>query len=275
MEKQEAVGFILRELQNGRSQPDIVAALSSKLNAPRDVVGKFVAQVASQYKPAPPPPPKAPAFDFEEAFQPATPPQAAASQPAAYFDFDADSEPDFAAQAAPGPTPPARPAAYPSPAPQAMPASPLANADSAPRTSSSRLPQVDEELEKFILSGLAKNRRQDDLVMSVCERTGMSWDQAQRAVALVGTKNRKKLVSRQNMIFIPLSIIFILGGLALILASVTDAMAYIDFWVNPQKYPLGPAGDIDRTVLYSFVLGIMGVLGGAAGLFTSLRNQAG
>ena len=271
MEKQEAVSFILRELQNGRSQPDIVAALSSKLNAPRDVVGKFVAQVASQYKPAPPPPPKASTFDFEEAFQPAPPPQAASSQPAAYFDFDADSEPepDFAAQAAPGPTPPARPAAYPSPVPQAMPA------DSAPRTSSSRLPQVDEELEKFILSGLAKNRRQDDLVMSVCERTGMSWDQAQRSVALVGTKNRKKLVSRQNIIFIPLSIIFILGGLAMALASVTDSMAYVDYWVNQQKYPLGPTGNFDNTTIYSFILGMTFVLGGAAGLFTSLRNQAG
>lgn len=296
MDKQEAVGFILRQLQNGHSQPEIVAALSSKLNAPRDVVSKFVAQTAAQYKPQPaarpatakPPSPQpasppsqsprsqpANVFDFEDVFEPAPPSQASSGQPAAYFDFEAEFAPDsdFAAQFAPDPAPAPRSAAY---SPAAYPAAPAAfSADSEgiPRTSFSRIPPIDEELEKIILSGLAKGRRHDDLIMSICERTGWSWDQAQRAVGLVGSKNRKKLVSRQNMIIIPLCIFLILGGLALILASFQDTMAFIEYARNRELYPLGTTSDIDNATFYSLGLGIAGVLGGAAGLFRSLQTQ--
>ena len=42
MDKQEAIDFVLDELDKGRSLPEITAALSRRLGAPVDLVSKFV-----------------------------------------------------------------------------------------------------------------------------------------------------------------------------------------------------------------------------------------
>ncbi len=50
MDKQEAIDFVLDELDKGRSRAEITAALSRKLGAPVDLVSKFVAQTATRYQ---------------------------------------------------------------------------------------------------------------------------------------------------------------------------------------------------------------------------------
>ncbi len=49
MDKQEAIDYVLDELDKGRSLPEITAALSRQLGAPEDMVGKFVTQTAERY----------------------------------------------------------------------------------------------------------------------------------------------------------------------------------------------------------------------------------
>ncbi len=276
MDKQEAIGFIQRELQNGRSQEEIVTALSQKLNAPPDVVRKFVTQVAARQTPEP-------------AAQPATPTPAPA-RPAARLASSANAQvfncpictgslpiPDapivicrhcgnsievpaeLRRQRAPEPAAPQQAAA-------AQPEKPVIPGAIAP-------PVVDEELEKFVLGSLSKNRRHSDIVMDICERTGMNWDQAQRLVAQVGAKNRKKLVARQNMLIMPVSFMAVIIGIALLLAGIVDAKSYADYFANPQNYPTGPTGNIDRYTLFGVFTGIALILGGAAGLFRAFQTH--
>ncbi len=76
------------------------------------------------------------------------------------------------------------------------PPAPVWDPDALSKKSAEPLSPGDQaRLEKAILAALSKQRRQSDVVMMVCERTGMSWDQSQRLVAEVSMKNRKSLKS--------------------------------------------------------------------------------
>jgi hypothetical protein len=124
----------------------------------------------------------------------------------------------------------------------------------------------------MVVKELGKNRKQSDVVMQVCEQTGLNWDQAQRLVARIATKNRKKLTSKQNRIFIPLAAIALLVGLALIAASISevlDAAAHASDVVQDAN----EVEFIVREVFWGFVTGGALLLGGIAGLIRALQTQ--
>lgn len=247
MDKQEATYFIVQALEDNRSQDEIVADLCQQLNAPPDLVGKFVSRVATQQQPMP----ASPRFADSQ-------PQAAVQSRSPVMEITSVSP---------------RPAAgQPASSRQQTPSShPAKHADGAAQPSATQ-----EELEKEILKALSKDRRHSDIVMEVCEQTSMSWDQAQRLVAQVATKNRKHLVSRQNMVIIPLAAIALLAGLALIAASVSEAQKLAwQLYRTPSEIP-AQASEVEyilREGLWGFVIGLSLFLGGVYGLIRALQAQ--
>ena len=252
MDKQEAIAFIQRELQNNCSQEEIVSLLSLELGAPPDVVRKFVAQVAAQQKPPAPTAPKVNAAaptPYDEALPSFAP--------------DSDVLPPSPANVPARPIFQVPPSVSPSPytppvIPGAVSANPL---------------QGNTELEKWTLSALSKNRVMNDIVMHICEETGASWDQAQRFVAQVRMANRKTLTTRQNIMPILLSIMAILAGIALFGAGVNEVKEVIQYYINPAAYPNGLTSDIDRLTIAAIASGPVLFFGGIVGLFLSLKKQ--
>jgi len=207
MNKQEATKYIQDELKRNRPQKEIAAELSRQLNAPPDLVRKFVSQVAA--KPLPSERPPAPQ---------STRPPSAEVQPALSQD----------------------------------------------------------ELEEMIIKALNKDQRQSDIVMEVCEQTGMSWNQAQRLVAQVSTKNRGRLVSRQNMVIIPLAALALLAGLALIYASVSEWLVVVNLFDEVGSEISSQASEVEyvlREGLWGFIVGISLFLGGLYGLIRALQSH--
>ncbi len=205
MNKQEAINYIQNELERNRPQEEIAAELSQQLNAPPDLVRKFVSQVASEPIPT---------------------------------------------QQQPSP-PPAK----------------LAGAEVQP-------PPTQDELEEMIFKALSKNQRHSDIVMEVCEMTGMSWNQAQRLVAQVSTKNRRQLISRQNMVIIPLAALALLAGLALIYASASEGLELAR--MGNMDNVLNQADEVEyiiREGLWGFILGISLFIGGLYGLIRALQSH--
>ena len=254
MEKQEAIAFIQRELQNNCTQDEIVSLLSLELGAPPDMVRKFVAQVAAQQKPPAPTALKV---------------NAAAIAPTPYN----EAMPSFAPDAdVPSPAPanvPARPIfKVPPPVPPTPYAAPV-----IPGAVSANPLQGNTELEKWTLSALSKNRVMNDIVMHICEETGASWDQAQRFVAQVRTVNRKTLTTRQNILPILLSILAIIAGIALFGAGINEVKEVIRFYMDPSAFPNGLTSDIDRLTIAAIASGPVLFFGGIVGLFLSLKKQ--
>ena len=246
MDKQEAITFIHRELGNNRSQAEIVGLLCKELGAPPGVVRKFVDRVAAQG-------PKSTAAPRQQSV---TPPVMSV-----------------------GATPPDYEASQPAPAPQPASAKAPASSRGAQRQPDPQVgfsytrPEFDqEEMEKQILKALSKNRRQSDVVELVCERTGLDWGDAQRLVARVASKNRKHLAFRQNLLIMPLALIAILAGLALLYAGISEAYLMGSAALeDPSNLAVGRR-DIESMV-WAVPTGLMLLLGGGFGLYKALRAQ--
>ncbi len=280
MDKQEAIDFVLDELDKGRSPAEITAALSRRLGAPIDLVSKFVRQTALRYQqskatlgqplaassqPAAPKPPPAAYTPQPSAFS--QPPSAGTPQPLA-------RSPQPSAYSAP-------PAAYSQPSAPAEPIPEPAPVYLEP-AAAEPLPPVEPELaatpalEKFILNELGKNAREGDVVLQVVEKTGMNYRQAQRLVSRVGAKNYKKVTTRQNCLIIPLALLFLVAGLVLLGASIVEA-AQIRFLLpspnNLSIEQIQAAYERGRSLPWAFGVGLALSLGGGFGLFSAIQKQ--
>ncbi|MBN1149188.1 MAG: hypothetical protein JXA78_18150 [Anaerolineales bacterium] len=244
MDKQEAITIIHRELGNNRSQEEIVALLSQQLGAPADLIRSFVARVVVQE----------PGSAALPRRQPVTPPA-----------VEARAAPARSVQPAPAPQPASAQAFVGSRSDQAQP-------DSQTGWSYSR-PEFDqEEMEAFILKSLSKSRRQNDVVAIVCERTGLDWGDAQRLVARVASKNRKRLAFRQNLLIIPLALIAILAGLALLYAGVSEAYLMGSSAIADPSALAYSRPEVESMV-WAIPTGFILLVGGGFGLYKALKAQ--
>ncbi len=154
------------------------------------------------------------------------------------------------------------------------PPAPVWDPDALTKKSAEPLSPGDQaRLEKAILAALSKQRRQSDVVMMVCERTGMSWDQAQRLVAEVSMKNRKSLNRRQGMVQILLSLLAVLAGLALIFLVLSELYTFYRLYTQPEAMGTAPYAVLDRYTITAGVLGVLLFLGGITGMVLGIRKR--
>jgi hypothetical protein len=184
MTKQEAVDFILSELAKRRSRDDIIQELCQRTGGSVEQVRQFVQFVESQNPFLPPPPVSAPVVS------PARP-----------------------AQPPPVVKPIKRDAVA---APVAAPVSAPESAVSIARPASTSTDTLDTpENTTFVISEIATHRNRNDIIMALCEKTGSSWDQAQRFVRKVESENRQSIAARQSPILVMIGVVTIVGGLLL------------------------------------------------------------
>ena len=96
-----------------------------------------------------------------------------------------------------------------------------------------------EELAEFVVQSLKRHQRFNDIVESVCQKTGMSWNQAHRFVARTQTEHHKELTKSSRTIMIPLSIGFIVGGILLLIWSIGTMFDYYTAFTS-QDYTILP-----------------------------------
>lgn len=323
MEKQEAIGFVFREIEKNRPEEEIVEELSGLLGAPQDIVRGFVSRTlasrptiepmipagassvqVSELQPLPPEEPAqaesaipgeetpAPqdyqeltspgvseieeaqfAGDFQQVedvsmetdFQPAEEYQLVEDdqliedfQPAEDVQLVEELELEEEYLADETIPPPAT----------------VWDPDALAKKSAEPLSPGDQaRLEKAILAALSKQRRQSDVVMMVCERTGMSWGQAQRLVTDVSLKNRKKLNQRQGLVQILLSLLAVLAGLALIFLVLSELYTFYRLYTQPEAMGTTPYAVLDRYTISAGVLGILLFLGGITGMVLGIRKR--
>lgn len=323
MNKQDAIDFIVEQFDQGVSPSEIARGLGKQLNAPYEVALKFVTRTLEQRMamnsspaparptgmfpppPAPPtnwPPPVAKPAPVQSAWEPAVEPMPqeanAESSPAipdpgtGYSPASAWETPSSkeeverfgAAVFLTGRPPEEQPAEATSL--QNGETSPALSSDETgfPAPSSATTGEIDPKLEKFIVDALSKDKKFNDVVMAVCEQTGVDWASAQRLVGRVQAKNRKKLTSRRNVYLVPFAIILILAGIALVAAGIEQGIAYAqyakymaDLYTNingnfqPVDLPPEPAS---LTYVIGYLVSGVGFIGGGSyGLYQALRAQ--
>lgn len=89
----------------------------------------------------------------------------------------------------------------------------LADADPR-RRGKENVPMDPATLSESVVRDLARHRGRNDIIMDVCNSTGMDWKQAEAFVGQVEQSNRQRIAGRQAPLLVILAAIGIIGGLS-------------------------------------------------------------
>ncbi len=265
MKQQEAIDFIQAELAKARTIKQISADLSSRLNAPKEVIEEFVKKVANE----------AVAVDFltdSVIHTPSVPPvidQETFNSAIAISERPSSADPQS----------PSKPALQPAPKPSA--AVQFPPKDRISSGSSSDLidpPKYDKAaVETFVRQQLGRQPL-DNVILRLSEATGLSWPEAQKIVTRIAARKRQKAAKNQNLILIALSFIALLAGAALVATAVNMAVSQQSLILDPAS--LGPEETknlygASGQLLWAFLLGSALGIGGLVGSVLAGRKLIG
>src|SRR5512146_1656980 len=85
---------------------------------------------------------------------------------------------------------------------------------------------MNEQLTQRILNDLARHRSRNELILFVCERSGMDWPAAEKLVQQVEQEHGRTIARRQSPLMIFLSVGTLLIGVALLFYGVEFFIAF-------------------------------------------------
>ena len=74
---------------------------------------------------------------------------------------------------------------------------------------------MNEELTNLIISELGKHHNRNEIVVAVCEKSGLNWTEAEQLIEQVEQENYHTIATRQSPFLILISIVTIFAGLGL------------------------------------------------------------
>jgi hypothetical protein len=115
------------------------------------------------------------------------------------------------------------------------------------------------EITQFIIRELGRHRSHNDITTSVCERTGLRWDEAEKVVADVQINHHGEITGRQNKLLIYIGILTVIGGFGLTIwvLAITFQWWSIYFRYLPIPYSIN---------VILLVVGVVTTFGGVFGL---------
>jgi hypothetical protein len=289
MDKQQATQHILDRLRSSYSADEITNELSRMLNAPPEVTRRFVDQVISQHPeavPAPPPddieiPDWMQSISIESPIN-SDPVQAVEPlDQSIYSDLPPnlqtllDGNDSYVAPSLTEPDhEPADSAGIDLPL-QAKFIPPNERNDNAKNGDESQAIDL-EELSDYVLDQLKKQRRHNDIVETVCDRTGWHWNKSQRFVARVKTKNYEQLQSGQNRVIILVGIGIILAGLVMALNGASTIYEYAKIVTFAKTNPEALLDTSPQPIIFALAATFTGlgmIVGGGFGVGRAMTNS--
>ncbi len=123
------------------------------------------------------------------------------------------------------------------------------------------------ELTESVVRDLSRRRSRNDLILSVCQASGMDWVEAERFIRQVEANQGPMIARRQRPLLVSLALAGIVGGL---IGSVGVVLATLDGWII--LFLNLPVPYLGNVVLFG--LGILVTAGGFAGLRSAMTRQA-
>lgn len=258
----EAKNFVLSQLQFERLHSDIADELTDRFGIPMDRAQNFVNAVAAQTYKIPPKKitSKEEAADFVIAeYAKGRPKLEIASELATRTGEPWDLTEKFVAQT--------------------ITKSEQSKAQEKP-SKESRIPEVDftdPALTKYVIDEITKNRKRNDIVMAICERTGADWSEAQRFVGKISTEQHGAINARKNRMILPLCIGAIVLGFIFTIGTAYPMLYFFtgrkeEFLMMVQS--MGNLSDYINAAPVIFGTGIALIAGGIIGLFTAIQSQS-
>jgi hypothetical protein len=104
----------------------------------------------------------------------------------------------------------------------------------------------------YILTQLFRTTSEDDIIYSVCEKTGLDWDDAQALVEQVKQEHKDEIEARQMPVKSILAALFYLLGIALIVWPVIYLWGMLDITKTFLGFIEDPSARNAETAMYLF-----------------------
>jgi ABC-type xylose transport system permease subunit len=118
------------------------------------------------------------------------------------------------------------------------------------------------EITQYIVDNLKNNRDENDIIMTICESTGMDWSQAEALMKDVRSENSIEIETPNNNRIIFLGSVFIFVGIALSVGMVMGTLQGMVIYLHRVPY-LGNA--------FIFGTGVCMAIGGIVGIYKLFR----
>jgi hypothetical protein len=121
-----------------------------------------------------------------------------------------------------------------------------------------------EEITAYIVTELGKHRNPNDIIIAVCERSGMKWSDAQQFMQRVQSEHRSEITGRQNLLLIVLGVITVIAGLVVSIGASAVTLFGLNFEFDYVPY----GGN-----LLIFGVGLAMMAGGGIGLWKIVKQR--
>jgi KaiC/GvpD/RAD55 family RecA-like ATPase len=126
------------------------------------------------------------------------------------------------------------------------------------------------EMVEYVIKQLSKHRKRNDIVTTLCERTGQEWSQVQTFVAQVEVDQRRNINARKNRLLIPMSIVIIIFGFILAITNGNYVLRLLTGY-NALIIAIS-AREIFLSVV-AFGFGLVLIAGGIIGIYFGVKSQ--
>ena len=123
--------------------------------------------------------------------------------------------------------------------------------------------EIPQEINEKILHDLSEARNMDDIVMEVCEKTGLGWEDVETYVKRFSTENENRITLAQSPLLALLALSIFLLGAGIVLSVLYDI--YQIYLVSSQSFTfyllMNGSG-----IFWNLMLGIAIIIGSLKGM---------
>ena len=123
--------------------------------------------------------------------------------------------------------------------------------------------EIPQEVTKKILHDLTDDRDMDDIVMEVCEKTGLGWEEVEKYVNRLSIEDKSEITLAQSPLLVLLALGTFLAGVVVILYGLYQA--YLIYSANSQAFVLYLVTN-GGGLFWNFILGTAMITGSLKGM---------
>ena len=75
---------------------------------------------------------------------------------------------------------------------------------------------MNEEITALIIDELGKHHSRNEIILAVCEKSGLNWMQAEQLIEQVEEQRKRTIATRQSPLLILISVVTIIAGMGLL-----------------------------------------------------------
>ncbi len=125
---------------------------------------------------------------------------------------------------------------------------------------------TEKELTDFVVEQLVKHRNRDDLIMILCQNSGMNWYDAEKFIVNIESEHSRKIATGQSPVYLILGVGILVVGLFItgryVLATLHGAIYFLPSMPIPYSGNVGWIGT-----------GIAMTLGGIVGIVMTIKKM--